>query len=127
MLQGIRARFILIVFLLVVLMVALFATGAPTPAFAQLSSPGKLLTYHTIDTDSGEELQRAKNWETTDGHAAVAFAEAIYPAGTRVLSECVFANGFARPATRFRSIMRGPNGELERSDFDTFDPTYYPF
>jgi hypothetical protein len=27
----------------------------------------------------------------------------------------------------FRSIMRSKAGEIERSDFDTFDPSYYPF
>jgi len=50
-----------------------------------------------------------------------------YPVGTEVLGECTFANGFARPATTFRSIMRSKTDELERSDFDTFDPNYYPF
>ena len=31
------------------------------------------------------------------------------------------------PATSYRSVMRAANGEIERSDFDTFNPLYYPF
>jgi hypothetical protein len=35
-------------------------------------------------------------------------------------------DSLSRPLS-FRSIMRSKTGELERSDFDTFDPSYYPF
>src|ERR1700730_6208028 len=103
------------------------AIVVPSPASAQLSIPGKAMTYRTVDSDSGEELQRMRSWHATDGHTAVEMTAATYPIGTQVISECAFANGIGRPATSFRSVMRAANGELERSDFDTFDATYYPF
>ena len=96
-------------------------------ARAQLSVPGKLMTYRTVDTDSGEELQRTRSWEATEGSTAVEMTATTYPVGTQVINQCIYGNGRARPATSFRSIMRTANGELERSDFDTFDPIYYPF
>ncbi len=99
----------------------------PLRAAAQLSVPGKVMTYRTVDSDSGEELQRMRSWEATDAGTAVELTAATYPVGTQVLGECVFANGLARPATSFRSVMRAANGEVERTDFDTFDPLYYPF
>jgi hypothetical protein len=99
----------------------------PSRAFAQLSVPGKLMTYRTVDSDSGEELQRMRVWVATDGLATAEVTDATYPTGTQVISECAFAHGFGRSATSFRSVMRAANGELERSDFDTFDPVYYPF
>lgn len=103
------------------------ATVVPSYAFAQLSVPGKVMTYRTVDSDSGEELQRVRSWEATDGRTAVEMTAATFPIGTQVISACAFANGLTRPATSFRSVMRAANGELERSDFDIFDPAYYPF
>ena len=85
------------------------------------------MTYRTLDLDSGEELERSRSWQVLDGQGARELTAVTYPAGTEVVSECTFAGGFARPATVFRSIMRSKTGELERSDFDTFDPIYYPF
>jgi hypothetical protein len=99
----------------------------PGYARAQLSVPGKLMTYRTVDTDSGEELQRTLSWEATEGSTAVEMTATTYPVGTQVINECIYGNGRARPATSYRSVMRAANGELERSDFDTFDPIYYPF
>jgi hypothetical protein len=99
----------------------------PSRAMAQLSVPGKLMTYRTVDADSGEELLRSRHWQTVDGSAAMEIAATTYPAGTQVISECAFGKGLDRPATAFRSVMRSATGELERSDFDTFDPRYYPF
>ncbi len=89
--------------------------------------PGKVMTYRTFDIDSGEELQRMRVWDATDGGVEAEFKVATYPIGTEVLSECEFANGITRPATSYRSITRAANGELERSDFDILDPTCYPF
>jgi hypothetical protein len=103
------------------------AIAAPSIALAQLSIPGKVMTYRTVDTDSGEELQRMRTWEVKDGGATVEMSAATYPVGTQVLSECTFANGLARPAVSYRSVMRAANGEIERTDFDTFDTAYYPF
>ena len=85
------------------------------------------MTYRTVDLDSREVLQESRIWQMSDAHSARELTATTYPAGTRVVSECAFANGFAHPATTFRSIMLGRAGELERSDFDTFDPKYYPF
>ncbi len=99
----------------------------PVRAFAQLSIAGKLMTYRTVDTDSGEELQRIRSWEATSGGSAIEVTVARYPFGTEVQTQCTFGNGRGRPATSLRSVMRAVNGELERSDFDTFDPIYYPF
>src|SRR5205807_1677019 len=104
-----------------------FSVAVPHCAFAQLSIPGRVMTYRTVDSDSGEELQRMRSWEVSDAGSAAEVTVATYPVGTQVLSECAFANGRGRPATSFRSVMRTANGELERSDFDTLDPTYYPF
>ncbi len=99
----------------------------PSQALAQLSIPGKVITYRTLDVDSGEELQHSRSWQVSDAQGARELTATTYPVGTEVLGECTFANGFARPATMFRSIMRSKTGEIERSDFDTFDPSYYPF
>lgn len=99
----------------------------PTSAFAQLAIPGKLMTYRTVDTDSGEEIQRIRSWESSSGGNAVEVTTTSYPFGTEVQNQCIFGIGRARPATSFRSVMRAAGGELERSDFDSFDPIYYPF
>lgn len=99
----------------------------PSQSLAQLSIPGKVMTYRTLDLDSGEELQRSRSWQVLDAQGARELTAITYTVGTELLSECSFANGFARPATMFRSIMRSKTGEIERSDFDTFDPNYYPF
>ncbi len=99
----------------------------PARALAQLSLPGKVTTYRTLDTDSGEELNRTRAWQAIDAGTAVEMTAVIYPVGTQVLSECAYAKGALRPATSYRSVMRTANGEIERSDFDTFDPLYYPF
>src|SRR5579862_4295810 len=99
----------------------------PSESFAQLSIPGKVMTYRTLDLDSGEELERSRSWQFVDAQGAREMTATTYAVGTEVLNQCTFGSGFARPATTFRSIMRSKSGELERSDFDTFDPTYYPF
>ena len=99
----------------------------PARALAQLSLPGKVTTYRTVDTDSGEELNRTRAWQGTDRGTAVEMTAVTFPVGTQVVSECAFANGPTRPATSYRSVMRATNGEIERSDFDTFNPLYYPF
>src|SRR5208282_1507391 len=99
----------------------------PSRSFAQLSIPGKMMTYRTLDLDSREVLQQSRSWQILDAHSAWELTATTYLVGNEVVSECGFANGFARPATTFRSIMRSATGELERSDFDTFDPRYYPF
>ncbi len=112
---------------LVFFLACAFAFVLPARAFAQLSIPGKMLTYRTVDLDSKEELHRSRNWQVSDGRIESELNATSYPAGTQVLSECAFANGFAHPATSYRSIMMSRGGELERSDFDTFDPKYYPF
>ena len=109
------------------LLVSALGFVLPSPARAQLSIPGKLMTYRTLDLDSGEELERSRSWQVLDAHGARELTAITYAIGTEVVSECTFANGFDRPATTFRSIMRSKTGELERSDFDTFDPSYYPF
>jgi hypothetical protein len=109
------------------LLAAAIAIALPTGAVAQLSVPGKVTTYRTVDSDSGAEIQRSRSWLTSDGGNAIELTATTYPIGTEVVSECAYANGLARPATSFRSVMRAANGELERSDFDIFDPTYYPF
>ncbi len=85
------------------------------------------MTYRTLDLDSGEELERSRSWQVLDGQGAREMTATTHPVGTEVVGECIFAGGFARPATAFRSIMRTKTGELERSDFDTLDPGYYPF
>jgi hypothetical protein len=118
-----RLRFSSLAFLLV----AAFGFVLPSQAFAQLSIPGKVTTYRTLDLDSGEELEQSRRWQVSDAQGARELTAMTYAVGTEVLEECIFANGFARPATVFRSIMRSKTGELERSDFDTFDPRYYPF
>jgi hypothetical protein len=112
---------------LVFLLVFAFGLVLPSKSFAQLSIPGKVMTFRTLDLDSGEELERSRSWQVLDGQGARELTAITYPVGTEVVSECIFAGGFVRPATTFRSIMRSKTGELERSDFDTFDPRYYPF
>jgi hypothetical protein len=109
------------------LLVSAFGFLLPSRSFAQLSIPGKVIIYRTRDLDSGEELQQSRSWQVSDAQGARELTATTYPVGTEALGECTFANGFARPATMFRSIMRSKTGELERSDFDTFDPSYYPF
>jgi hypothetical protein len=112
---------------LALLLVSAFGLLLPSQSFAQLSIPGKVMTYRTLDLDSGEELERSRRWQASDAQGARELTAITYPVGTEVFDECTFANGFARAATTFRSIMRSKTGELERSDFDTFDPIYYPF
>ena len=112
---------------LALLLVSALVFVFPSQAFAQLSIPGKVITYRTLDVDSGEELQQSRSWQVSDAQGARELTATTYAVGTEVLGECAFANGFARPATMFRSIMRSKTGEIERSDFDTFDPGYYPF
>jgi hypothetical protein len=113
--------------LIFILIDCLLASVFPLRACAQLSIPGKVMTYRTVDLDSREELERTRSWQVSDGRSASELRITTYPVGTQVLSQCVFANGFAHPATTFRSIMLSMTGELERSDFDTFNPKYYPF
>lgn len=112
---------------LALLLVSALGFVLPSQAFAQLSIPGKVITYRTRDLDSGEELQQSRSWQVSDAQGTRELTATTYPAGTEMFGECTFANGFGRPATMFRSIMRSKTGELERSDFDTFDPQYYPF
>src|ERR1700722_17658049 len=109
------------------LLVSAFGFVLPSQSLAQLSIPGKVTTYRTLDLDSGEELEQSRRWQVLDAQGARELTAITYAVGTEVLSECTFANGFTRLATMFRSIMRSKEGELERSDFDTFDPRYYPF
>ncbi len=109
------------------LLVSALGFVLPSHAFAQLSIPGKVMTYRTLDLDSGEELERRRSSQVSDAQGARELTATTYPVGSEVISECTFAKGFAQPATMFRSIMRSKTGELERSDFDTFDPSYYPF
>ena len=104
-----------------------FAFVHPSESFAQLSIPGKVMTYRTVNLDSGEELQRSRSWQVFDARGVFELTATSYPVGTQVFNQCTFSKGFARPATTFRSIMVSKTGELERSDFDTFDPAYYPF
>jgi len=99
----------------------------PARALAQLSIPGKLMTYRTVDIDSKEEIDRSRTWESSQGTGDVVITATDYPGGAKMLTECAFANGLSRPSTATRSVLRGPGGELERSDFDTFDPAFYPF
>ena len=99
----------------------------PSRAFAQRSIPGKVMNYRTVDLDSREVLQQSRIWQISNARGASELTATTYPAGTQIISECAFANGFAHPATTFRSVMMSQAGELERSDFDTFDPKYYPF
>lgn len=86
-----------------------------------------MIIYRTRDLDSGEELEQSRSWQVSDAQGDRELRATTHAAGTVVISECTFASGFARPATMFRSIMLSKTGELERSDFDTFDPSYYPF
>jgi hypothetical protein len=109
------------------LLVSAFGFIVPSESFAQLSIPGKVMIYRTLDLDSGEELERTRSWQVLDAQGARELTAVSYAVGTEVLSECSFVGGFARPATTFRSIMRSKTGAIERSDFDTFDPNYYPF
>ena len=109
------------------LLVSALGFVLPSASFAQLSIPGKVMTYRTLDLDSGKELERSRSWQVSDAQGARELTAITYAVGTEVVAECTFANGFARPATMFRSIMRNKTGEIERSDFDTFDPSYYPF
>src|SRR3984957_876981 len=109
------------------LLVSAFGFVLPSQSLAQLSIPGKVTTYRTLDLDSGEELEQSRRWQVLDAQGARELTAITYAVGTEVLGECTFANGFAHSATMFRSIMRSKTGELERSDFDTFDPQYYPF
>src|SRR5579863_698145 len=109
------------------LLVLALGFGFPSQSSAQLSIPGKVMTYRTVDLDSGEELERSRTWQVSDAQGARELTAITYPVGTETINQCAFADGFARPATTFRSIMRSKTGELERSDFDTFDPSYYPF
>jgi hypothetical protein len=74
----------------------------PARVLAQLSIPGKVLTYRTVDTDSGAELVRIRVREAADGRGGAEVSEATYPSGTRVISQCAFANGLEKPATSFR-------------------------
>src|SRR5579863_10126173 len=109
------------------LLVLALGFGFPSQSSAQLSIPGKVMTYRTVDLDSGEELERSRTWQVSDAQGARELTAITYPVGTETINQCAFANGFARPATTFRSIMRSKTGELECSDFDTFDTSYYPF
>jgi hypothetical protein len=109
------------------LLVLALGFAFPSQSFAQLSIPGKVMTYRTLDVDSGEKLERSRSWQVLDAQGARELTAITYPVGTETINQCTFANGFARPATTFRSIVRSKTGELERSDFDTFDTSYYPF
>ena len=112
--------------LLIILALAI-TSMAPTRAHAQIPIAGKTLTYRIADSDSHQELYRTRMWETVDSNAPAWLTLATFPNGANRFNECVFANGYDRPATSSRSILFSASGELERKDFDTFDPTYYPF
>src|ERR1700722_9221491 len=109
------------------LLVFAFGLLLPSQSLAQLSIPGKVTTYRTLDLDSGEELERSRSWQVVDAQGARELTAITYAVGTEVLGECTFANGFARPAPTVRSIMRRKTGELERSLFETSDPNNLPF
>jgi len=82
------------------LLVSALGFVLPSPARAQLSIPGKLMTYRTLDLDSGEELERSRSWQVLDAQGARELTAITYAIGTEVVSECTFANGFDRPANR---------------------------
>ena len=51
-------------------LVSAFGFVLPSQSFAQLSIPGKVTTYRTLDLDSGEELERSRSWQVLDGQGA---------------------------------------------------------
>ena len=112
---------------LLALLVSALMIAHPACAIAQLSIRDRLMTYRTVDTDSKEELDRSRTWESADRTGDVVMTATDYPGGAKMLTECAFANSMNHPATSTRSMLHGPAGELERSDFDTFNPTFYPF
>src|SRR5438874_263166 len=107
-----------------------FAVGAAlmlaTPVFAQQATvlpAGKMLTYDTKDSDTGEHLQTAKMWQAAgdDGHPAL-WSEMTFPNGDRSLNECIQGKGSGKPATVYRSVLLNSAGKLDASDFETLDP-----
>ena len=106
-----------------------FLVLAPALALAQpdLIPAGKALDYQVIDSDTGAELWRETVWRTADGSAPSQWSRAAYPDGDWTLSQCVQGNGASHPATRRLAVTVNASGQAVESEFDTFDPAYYPF
>ncbi len=105
----------------------LMLAPAPAPAQPDPIPAGKALDYRVIDSDTGAELGRDTVWRTTDGPAPSRWSRAAYPDGDWTLSQCVQGNGASHPATRRLAVTVNASGQAVESEFDTFDPAYYPF
>ena len=105
----------------------LFLVLAPALSLAQpdLIPAGKALDYRVIDSDTGEELWRDTVWRTAGPPSQ--WSRAAYPDGDWTLSQCVQGNGADHPATRRLAVTVNAAGQAVESEFDTFDPAYYPF
>jgi len=104
--------------------------SAPSPAVAvqpALIPAGKALDYRVIDSDTGAELWRDKTWQSAEHAAPSQWSRAIFPNGDWTLSQCIQDNGSGHPATRRLAVTVNASGQAVESDFDTFDPAYYPF
>ncbi len=110
------------------LLVAL--ASAPARAEAQpppLIPAGKALEYRLIDTDTGAELRRDTTWLAGDSASRSRWTRTVFPNGDWALAQCVEGHGAGKPATMRLEVTVNPSGRIVQSDFDTFDPNYYPF
>jgi hypothetical protein len=95
-------------------------------ASAHPASSEKMLSYRVSDMESGQEAYRENTWQQADAGVPATWSEKKFANGEHSIDECLFANGYERPATSMRSVLaRGV--ELESSDFEVFDPAFYPF
>ena len=95
-------------------------------ASTQSAVPEKMYSYRVTEMETGRETYRETNWRQADGSVPATWNEKKYADGSSSIDECLFANSYEKPATAIRSVVtRG--AELESSDFDVFDPAFYPF
>src|SRR5438067_7310189 len=105
------------------LLLLLLATIANAQQPAIVGDQNRMLTYRTVDSDTGEELFRTKIWQgqaVDDAHPAF-WSDSIFADGDRQVAECVQGNGIGKPATMRRAILVNSAGELGLSDFETID------
>jgi hypothetical protein len=112
-------------------LVSIAIAEAAAPAAAQVSAmvpKGKAAEYRAVDDDTGEAIiDRLKVWSGTDAGQAVIWTEAAFPNGDRMVAECFKGNGTDKPATARLSLLTDWAGKVEGTEFQTFEPSYYPF
>jgi hypothetical protein len=115
--------------LLALISIAIAATARPAAGQVPAMVPNaKAVEYRAVDDDTGESIiDRLKFWSGTDEGRAVIWTQAAFPNGDHLLAECFKGHGTDKPATARLALLTNSAGQAEETEFETFEPGYYPF